>query len=1028
MLMLVTALTAMLAMIMMNYFGQKITQEHVISKLSVAAREVSEYIHQVDSSAINSTKMLKVFLSMSTHDFSKKETMQLLGQVLNENPFIQSLYVGSENEDFFQIIHLKSSVTVRDKMNADSNDRWVTLKATGTGTDRQMFISYVDSDFKVNRTVVSKTSFYPTQRPWFVKAVEKHVKKTEPYLFKHMKVTGLSYAIRSGEDVIGIDVELSMLNKKVTATALEMSLESDVESFIFNHNGEVVASNINLERDIEIPVSAPLALTEPQRALVMNTPVLSVSNQNDWGPYDFSQAGEPQGFTIDLLKMLAQKTGLKFDFINGFESNTLSEKYLRGTINVLHSVSGEVPSYGERSSPMYSTELAIAGKNQRSLPVSLESVTAKLGVVSGFGMKEWLQAHYSGLDIIEFDSLSDARYALAKGELPYLVDSFLTLDELNRLENTPEITVKKLDSPPTFHHMYINQKYAGLLDVLNLAIASITPEQLDYLKQKWLESDHWRGTFLPYPEVFQLVKDTSNYNTVVQQSIEGENHFVYVTPIPSSIGGDDYFSVIIPGEIINNAVNERLFKSSFVSALFMLCLFPLAWRLGKPMTHSIYALRENTKKIRDRNVDQSFSITTRVKEIHELSETMMEMMAEIQSHEKQQEEFIEAFIRLIAQAIDDKSPYTAGHCNRVPEIGMMLADAAEKCQSGKLKDFAFKSEAERREFRIAAWLHDCGKITTPEHIVDKGTKLEANYNRIHEIRTRFEVLRRDAKIEYLHALLHDEVNQEKAEAEFEEKVRQLNDDFEFLANANIGGEFMSEDKIARVKQIADKTWLRYFDDRLGLSPFEEMNTPEQNASLPVMEKLLQDKSEHIIRRIRPVEFEPEHRIQMQVPEHLYNMGEVYNLTISRGTLTPEDRFKINEHMISGIKMLEALPFPPELSNVPRYASTHHETLKGTGYPRKLNGDDLSIPERILVIADIFEALTAGDRPYKKAMSITVAIDTMYQMALEEHLDIDLFLLFLESGVYLDYAKKFLPESHVFEVDIQKYRLTKPSKV
>ena len=282
------------------------------------------------------------------------------------------------------------------------------------------------------------------------------------------------------------------------------------------------------------------------------------------------------------------------------------------------------------------------------------------------------------------------------------------------------------------------------------------------------------------------------------------------------------------------------------------------------------------------------------------------------------------------------------------------------------------------------------------------------------------MLRRDLEIEYLNALLRGEVDKDAAKSEFEEKVLQLNDDFEFIANANIGGEFMSEDKIERVKQIAEKTWLRYFDDRLGLSPFEEMNKPTSNTQLPVREKLLEDKPEHIIKRIRPVEFAPEHGIQMQVPEHQYNMGEVYNLTISRGTLTPEDRFKINEHMISGIKMLEALPFPPELSNVPRYASTHHETLKGTGYPRKLSADDLSIPERILVIADIFEALTAGDRPYKKAKPVSVAIDIMYKMALDEHLDMDLFLLFLESGVYLEYAKKFMPETQVDEVDIQKY--------
>ena len=350
----------------------------------------------------------------------------------------------------------------------------------------------------------------------------------------------------------------------------------------------------------------------------------------------------------------------------------------------------------------------------------------------------------------------------------------------------------------------------------------------------------------------------------------------------------------------------------------------------------------------------------------------------------------------------------------------MLAEAAEASTSGKFKDFKFNNADERREFRIAAWLHDCGKITTPEHIVDKGTKLEANYNRINEIRTRFEVLWRDAEIQYLKTILSGELTKEEARDIFYEKKRKLTDDFEFIAQANIGGEFMSDEKVERIKQIAQQTWLRHFDDRLGLSPFEELNKKENSANLPVVEKLLADKPEHIIHRIRPVEFDPKHGIKMQVPEHQYNMGEVYNLSISRGTLTAEDRYKINEHMISGIKMLEALPFPPELRNVPRYASTHHETLKGSGYPRKLSAEDLSVPERILVIADIFEALTAADRPYKKAKPVSVAVDIMYKMALDEHLDMELFQLFLESGVYLEYANTFLPSKQVDHVDINKY--------
>ncbi|MCB1768077.1 MAG: HD domain-containing protein, partial [Candidatus Competibacteraceae bacterium] len=164
-------------------------------------------------------------------------------------------------------------------------------------------------------------------------------------------------------------------------------------------------------------------------------------------------------------------------------------------------------------------------------------------------------------------------------------------------------------------------------------------------------------------------------------------------------------------------------------------------------------------------------------------------------------------------------------------------------------------------------------------------------------------------------------------------------------------------------------------------------------------------------------------IDMDIPQHLYNQGEIYNLSVSRGTLTEEDRFKINEHMISTIKMLESLPFPDELKNVPRYASTHHETLRGTGYPRKLPGEALSIPERILAIADIFEALTASDRPYKKAKPVSEAIAILHKMVLDNHIDRDCFELFVQDKVYLQYAREFLPPGQLGEVDVEQYLAT-----
>ena len=196
--------------------------------------------------------------------------------------------------------------------------------------------------------------------------------------------------------------------------------------------------------------------------------------------------------------------------------------------------------------------------------------------------------------------------------------------------------------------------------------------------------------------------------------------------------------------------------------------------------------------------------------------------------------------------------------------------------------------------------------------------------------------------------------------------------------------------------------------------------PDEAAPLPATENLLSDKPHHIIARTRSTDYPPELGINMQVPEYLYNQGEVYNLSISRGTLTEEDRFKINEHMISTIKMLESLPFPDELKNVPRYASTHHETMKGSGYPRKLPGEQLSIPERILAVADVFEALTASDRPYKEAKPVSVAVDILHKMVLDNHIDQDCFELFIRDQVYMEYAERYLSPEQIDDVDVTKY--------
>lgn len=388
-----------------------------------------------------------------------------------------------------------------------------------------------------------------------------------------------------------------------------------------------------------------------------------------------------------------------------------------------------------------------------------------------------------------------------------------------------------------------------------------------------------------------------------------------------------------------------------------------------------------------------------------------------------QEKLFDGFIKLMADAIDAKSAYTGGHCQRVPELGMMLTQAACESQADYFKDFDLNEE-EWREFKVAGWLHDCGKVTTPEYVVDKATKLETINNRIHEIRNRFEILIRDAEVAYWKGVA--EGGDETALAATRDaRIAQLKDDFAFVAESNVGGEFMSDERVGRIHRIAEQTWVRHLDDRLGLSHLEALHMEDfEKCQLPFVEKLLADKPEHVIprvgREINPFGDNPDNRIKMDIPEHMYNRGEVYNLTIRKGTLTPEERFKINDHIVQTLIMLESLPFPKHLQRVPEYACGHHETMIGTGYPRKLTRDEMSIPARVLAIADIFEALTAADRPYKKAKTLTESLKIMSFMRNDQHIDPDLFDLFLTSGIWKEYADMFLLPDQIDEVDIQDY--------
>lgn len=574
----------------------------------------------------------------------------------------------------------------------------------------------------------------------------------------------------------------------------------------------------------------------------------------------------------------------------------------------------------------------------------------------------------------------------------------------------------------TYAKKILNSKNIIGVDISLRSLTSFLKKQ-QYIEQSKLFIFEEQGDITASNIEKEFFDDYKNILTnsinIKDNTIHIQNRAYFINTINlNSYNKKEYFSILTPKDIILKPYNEKIWVSLIINVVLLLFIIPVVLYFSKIIVDPIKKLEVENEKIRQRKFDDIEKIDTQIYELNELSNSLVSMSISIKEYQQAQKKLMDSFIELIANAIDEKSKYTGGHCMRVPLIAIQLANKASDSKEEVFKDFYLNSDDEIREISIAAWLHDCGKMTTPEFVVDKATKLETIYNRIHEIRTRFEVVYRDLEIQYYKKLQNGE-NKDDLDKWLKESKDKLHEDFAFIAKTNIGGEFMKEEDKDRINQIAKISWNRYFDNSIGLS-YDEMQRYDSNQQ-DTKEYILSDKKSHIVPRDEKSNDDDEkYGFKTEVPDNLYNFGEIYNLCVERGTLTNEERYKINEHINITIKMLEQLPFPESLRKVPEYAGAHHETLIGTGYPRGLTKEQMSIPARILALADVFEALTASDRPYKKAKTLSESIKILSFMVKDKHLDEDIFKLFLTSKIYLDYAKEHLLPEQIDEVDISQY--------
>jgi HD-GYP domain-containing protein (c-di-GMP phosphodiesterase class II) len=330
-------------------------------------------------------------------------------------------------------------------------------------------------------------------------------------------------------------------------------------------------------------------------------------------------------------------------------------------------------------------------------------------------------------------------------------------------------------------------------------------------------------------------------------------------------------------------------------------------------------------------------------------------------------ELFQSLIRVIAEAIDEKSPSTANHGKRVPIIASLLAHAVNTASEGPFKDVHF-SEDEIYELEVAAFLHDSGKITTPVHVVEKRTKLETIFDRMQLVHARFSALYEKTqkelalkKLQWFESHYPTEFASAKEtfvqfDQEAQEKMRHYRDDQNFVQQCNETRETMTDEALERLARIAT--------------------------------------------------------IASSANQMLLTENELENLSVITGNLTDKEREIVKNHVVMTYRMLSQLTFPKELALVPEIAASHHERVDGKGYPRGLTKEQMSVQARILIIADVFEALSAPDRPYKEAMPLSRVFNIMQQMVDEGHLDPDLFEVFLKKKAYMAYALQYLAPEQI----------------
>ncbi len=898
-------------------------------------------------------------------------SLPYLREALAQAPHLSALFIGYDDGDFFLLRPLPTDSPLHRTLNIPESARYLvqSVERDAAGVTTGTYLFY-DAQLNVlHRELRPDYGFDPHQRPWYQMAHGQAQRTyTEPYLFFTTREVGATLARRTttGRSVVGADLTL----REISTVLATSRFLPGAQLALFDEHYQAIAYP-EPERLLRQEAGDRTRLATLAE---LNEPVLTELERRLRDPDQRTATLDRNGFILDA-----------------------ADQTWRGQVRTLPTQDGK---------PLY---LALAVPENELLADAIhtrnQSVLIALGLVLLALPVAWLLANYIAQNL---KSLVGEAACIRRFQFQDPVEVRSIITEVNQLAEAIGLmksTIRRFLDISTA--LAAEQDFTRLLDRVLAETLALTQADAGILllvsdDERTLQptaarlhdgvasvaADGLTALSLTDPTLHPLVQAAQAPTPQTHEIIAHDPLADYLAPLTDALEERPNQLITVP---LRNRQDEQ------VGLLVLLETPTLA--SGEGISPDLLAF------------------------IAALSGTSA-VSIENQRLLHAQKNLFKAIIQLLADAIDTKSPYTGGHCARVPELTKQLAQAACDAQRGPFQGFSLSAD-EWEELHIAGWMHDCGKITTPEYVVDKATKLETIYDRIHEVRMRFEVLKRDAEIAYWREVAAGG-DAEALQADLQAQWQTLDEEFAFIARCNQADEFMSPEHIARIQQIAERTWLRTLDDRLGLSHEElarKADAPIQ--PLPVAEPLLADKPEHRFARRPQDRIEPDNPwgFQLNVPEWLYDRGELHNLCISRGTLTEEERYKINEHIVQTIMMLSRLPFPKALRRVPEIAGGHHEKMNGAGYPKRLHREQMSLLARMMAIADIFEALTAIDRPYKPGKTLSESLKIMGWMCKDQHIDPELFELFLRSGVYQQYSERFLQPQQIDAVRIEDYMLS-----